>query len=190
MNKEKRKEDYTFDRFLIDRNDLRNATYSSKGVYSRAILALYAHKQPKDWKHTDKDVIVDNLFFSIDKPNLHHIFPTNYILHHPGQNKLNNNSLMNIAYLTQQTNLGISDRPPLEYIGEFIQNPDFEKVIASHLLPPELLEWARMEKMPDNALDQFIERRVDLILGELKGILAGVKFEVTDTKEKEPTTDE
>lgn len=185
LNKEKRKEEYSFDRFLIDKNDLRNSTYSSKGRYSRGILSLFAHKQPKDWKYTDRNVIVDNLFFSTDKPNLHHIFPTNYIANNPGQNLLNNNSLMNIAYLTQLTNLKISDKNPLEYIGEFVQNPQFEKAISSHLLPTELLNWAKMEEMPNNALDQFIENRVDLIIEELKEILLDVNLEVIDTKQKE-----
>jgi hypothetical protein len=185
LNKEKQNEDFDFGRFLIDKNDLRNSTYSSKGRYSRAILSLFAHKQPKDWKYTDRNVIVDNLFFSTDKPNLHHIFPTNYIVNNPGQNLLNNNSLMNIAYLTQITNLKISDKNPLEYIGEFVQNPQFEKAISSHLLPNELLDWARMEEMPDNALDQFIEKRVDLIIEELEEVLSDVNFEAIDTKQKE-----
>ena len=186
LNKEKKKESYQFNRFLIDKNNLRNASYSSKGRYSRAILSLFANKEPKDWKETDRNVIVDNFFFSTDKPNLHHIFPTNYINNNPGQNKLNNNSLMNIAYITQSTNLNISDKNPLDYIAEFAKNPNFEKVILSHLLPINLLDWARLENMPENALDQFIEKRVDLIIEELKEILVDINFEVIDTKEKAP----
>ncbi|NCO64929.1 MAG: DUF262 domain-containing protein, partial [Flavobacteriia bacterium] len=74
LNKEKNKEEYQFERFLIDRDTLRKASYSSKGVSSRAILALFATNQPKDWKFTDRNVIAENFFFSTDKPNLHHIF--------------------------------------------------------------------------------------------------------------------
>lgn len=85
MNKNKYNEEYKFDRFLINKDDLRNATYSSKGVWSRAILSLYSSKRPKDWKSTDKDVISHNLFTSTDKPNLHHIFPLNYIQNNPGK---------------------------------------------------------------------------------------------------------
>ena len=190
LNKEKNNESYQFDRFLIDKNDLRNASYSSKGRYSRAILSLLANRQPKDWKYTDRNVIVDNFFFNTDKPNLHHIFPTNYISNNPGKNKLNNNSLMNIAYLTQLTNLEISDRNPLEYIREYDKNPEFEDVIHSHLLPSKLIEWSRLEQMPENALDQFIEKRVDIIIDELKSILTDVNFEIIDTKEKEPIENE
>lgn len=176
--------EYEFTRFLIDKETLRNSSYSSKGRLSRAILSLYASKQPKDWKYTDRNVIVDNFFFSTDKPNLHHIFPTNCISQNPGVNKLNNNSLMNIAYLTQITNLEISDKNPLNYIRDYDSNSDFEEAIKSHILPNELLEWSRLESMPVDALDQFIEKRVDLVIEELRKIMSDVNFEVIDTKEK------
>jgi len=184
MNKNKNMEEYKFDRFLIDKNDLRNATYSSKGVWSRAILSLYSSKRPKDWKNTNKDVISHNLFTSTDKPNLHHIFPLNYILNNPGTNQLNNDSLMNIAYLTQLTNLDISDKAPLDYIKEYDKNEKFEDVLETHFISKNILEWARSGNMPEDALDQFIELRVEAIIDELKSILDDVNFEIIDTKEE------
>lgn len=183
LNKEKNKEEYHFERFLIDRDALRNASYSSKGVYSRAILALFATNQPKDWKFTDRNVIAENFFFSTDKPNLHHIFPTNYIANNPGANTIDNNSLMNIAYLTQITNLEISDKNPLEYICDYDKNPDFPKAVKSHLIPEQILEWSSLPEMPKNALDLFIEQRIDLIIEQLRTRLNGIKFEVIDTRE-------
>ena len=84
------------------------------------------------------------IFFATDKPNLHHIFPTNYISQNPGSNELNNNSLMNIAYLTQITNFEISDKNPLNYIQDYDSNPEFESVIKIHVLPIELLQWSRL----------------------------------------------
>lgn len=184
LDSQKNTGSYTFPRFLIDKETLRNSSYSSKGRLSRAILSLYASKQPKDWKYIDRNVIVDNFFFSTDKPNLHHIFPTNYISQNPGSNELNNNSLMNIAYLTQITNLEISDKNPLNYIQDYDSNPEFEAVIKTHVLPIKLLQWSRLESMPSDALDQFIERRVDLVIDELKKNMGGVTIEVIDTKQK------
>ncbi len=183
MDKNKYDEEYKFDRFLINKDDLRNATYSSKGVLSRAILSLFSSKRPKDWKSTDKDVISHNLFTSTDKPNLHHIFPLNYISNNPGKNKLNKDSLMNIAYLTQLANSHISDKPPLEYIAELDKNKDFENVLNTHLIPNNILEWVRDNNLPENALDQFIDLRVEAIIIELKDILADINFEVIDTQE-------
>lgn len=184
LDSQKNTGSYTFPRFLIDKETLRNSSYSSKGRLSRAILSLYASKQPKDWKYIDRNVIVDNFFFSTDKPNLHHIFPTNYISQNPGSNELNNNSLMNIAYLTQITNLEISDKNPLNYIQDYDSNPEFESAIKTHVLPIELLQWSRLESMPTDALDQFIEKRVDLVVDELKKNMAGINVEIIDTKQK------
>ncbi|WP_445956404.1 GmrSD restriction endonuclease domain-containing protein [Yeosuana sp.] len=183
LNKEKNKEEYQFERFLIDRDTLRKASYSSKGVSSRAILALFATNQPKDWKFTDRNVIAENFFFSTDKPNLHHIFPTDYIAKNPGSNTIDNNSLMNIAYLTQITNLEISNKNPLDYICDYDKKPDFPTAIKSHLIPEQILEWSSLPEMPENALDLFIEQRIDLIIEQLKSKLNGIKFEVIDTRE-------
>lgn len=185
LNSEKYQNEIKFDRFLLNKVTLRNASYSSKGRISRAILALYSSKQPKDWKFTDRNVIADNFFFSTDKPNLHHIFPTNYISNNRENNQLDNNSLMNIAYLTQITNLEISDKNPLDYIKDYDINPDFKNVINSHLLPNQILEWSSMPEMPSDALDKFIEERVDIIINELKDNLDGINVEIIDTKEKQ-----
>lgn len=91
---------------------------------------------------------------------------------------------MNIAYLTQITNLEISDKNPLNYIRDYDSNPEFEAVIKTHVLPIELLQWSRLESMPSDALDQFIEKRVDLVVEELKKNMGGVNIEVIDTKQK------
>ncbi|MBL7725889.1 MAG: DUF262 domain-containing protein [Chitinophagaceae bacterium] len=182
LDKEKNKEQYQFSRFLIDKERLRSASYSSKGRMSRAILSLYASLQPKDWEHCSREVLVQNFFFSTDKPNLHHIFPTNsdYVLNNKHHNEIDSDSLMNIAYLTQITNLDITNRNPLEYIKDY-DKPEFEAIMPSHLLPNQILLWARAATMPDNALDIFIEDRVNLMIEDLKQKLGGITVEVTDT---------
>ena len=173
----------SFGAFQIDRQKLRGATYSSKGRWSRAILSLYASARPKDWEHIDRDVLAHNLFFSTDKPNLHHIFPTNsaYVLSQPHQNRITSDSLMNIAYLPQITNLDISNREPLSYLKDY-DKPGFETVVVpSHLLPAELLDWARQGQLPPNAIDLFIEARVEQILTTLKARLPGIQINEIDT---------
>ncbi|MDT7542790.1 MAG: hypothetical protein QOE33_2694 [Acidobacteriota bacterium] len=182
LDKEKNNHEYQFNRFLIDKEKLRSATYSSKGRMSRAILSLYASQQPKDWEHCDRDVLAQNLFFSTDKPNLHHIFPTNsdYVLKNQHLNQINSDSLMNIAFLTQITNLDITNRNPLEYIKDY-DKAEFEAVMPTHLLPMEILAWARNDDMPETALDLFLARRVDLIIENLRAKLSGIPFEEIDT---------
>ena len=36
--------------------------------------------------------------------------------------------------------------------------------------------------MPINALDEFIEARIELIIDELRKLLEGIEFDVIDTK--------
>jgi hypothetical protein len=168
--------------FVIDRNALRSATYSSKGRLSRAILSLYSNKRPMDWEHCDKPVLCDNLFVDLDKPNLHHVFPTNseYVLEKKSSNNFTNDSLMNIVYLTQQTNLDISNQNPIDYIKDY-DTPEFEKILPTHFLSDELLSWARQDKLPNDALDSFIDSRVDNIISDLELKLGDIPFKVIDT---------
>ncbi|HHX77187.1 MAG TPA: DUF262 domain-containing protein [Firmicutes bacterium] len=173
-----------FDRFLIDKNSLRTASYSSRGRLSRAILSLFASRDPRDWANPNRSVLSDVYYILTDKPNLHHVFPLNYIEKNKGANSLDSNSLMNIVYLTQITNLRISDKNPMDYLKDY-DCQEFENVLSSHLLPSNILTWARMDEMPDNALDIFIDTRIDYIINDLKQKLQAVKFEVIDTAEKE-----
>ena len=169
------------DRFLIDKDKLRTSSYSTRGRLATAILALLANQEPRDWKDTERHVLNDVYYILSDKPNLHHIFPTGYIVKHPGTNKLDVNSMMNIAYLTQITNIQIRDKNPLVYLRDY-DTPALQGVLENHLIPVEILEWARQEEMPDNALDVFIEKRVDLIIEMLQQKLTGITFDVVDTR--------
>ena len=104
------------------------------------------------------------------------------------KNKITNDSLMNIAYLTQITNIDITNRNPLEYMNDY-DNAEFEAIMPSHLLSSDILDWVRNGKLPNNAIDQFIESRVKNILIDLKTKLHGVTFEEMDTMEiKESVT--
>ncbi len=192
LTKEKNGKSPEFDRFLIDKNHLRTASYSSRGRLSRAILCMFANEEPRDWSYTDRRVLSDVYYLLTDKPNLHHVFPLNYIANNPGENRLDSNSLMNIAYLTQITNLEISDNNPIVYLKDY-DKTGFEEILSSHLIPTEILEWSRMDEMPANSLDVFIEKRIDILLDVLRKILGGITVDVIDTKEGEeslltPTT--
>jgi hypothetical protein len=53
--------------------------------------------------------------------------------------------------------------------------------MPTHLLSNEILDWARSGMLPDNAIDHFIESRVNNILTDLKIKLEGVTFDEIDT---------
>ncbi len=170
-----------FDRFLIDRDQLRKTTYSSRGRLSRAMLALYANQDPRDWKYPDRSVLTSVYYTLTDEPNLHHIFPLDFCEKILGERGKSADSLLNIAYLTQITNLEISNKNPLEYLKEYTKN-GFAAQEKHHLLPPLLADWSQCETMPENALDIFIEARLDLVIALLREYLTGIKFEVVDTR--------
>lgn len=170
------------ERFLINRQRLRTVYYSAAGRYATAILALLANQEPRDWEQMDRHVLNDVYYALTDKPNLHHIFPVGYMREHPGTNQLHVDCMANIAYLTQLTNIKISDENPIVYLCDF-DRPGFEQVLEGHLVPVEVLDWAREAEMPENALDIFLEKRIDLLIQALRIKLDGVAFDVVDTRE-------
>lgn len=184
LHREKQGEEISFDRLLIDRLDLRKSVYSSRGRFSRAILSLLSNQEPKDWKHFDRSVMGEIYYRLTDHPELHHIFPVNYISNHQGKNKLSEQSLMNIAFIPKKINREIRDKNPLKYLQEY-DGKDFDKVLRTHLIPADILEWSRSSHMPDNALDIFIEKRIHLFIEELKRKMSGVRVDVIDTMEEE-----
>ena len=171
-----------FNRFLIDRHKLRTSSYSSRGRLSRAVLSLFANNEPRDWESPEKKVLLEVYYLLTDKPNLHHVFPKNFMIENPGDNQVDYDSLMNIVYLPQITNIKIGDKNPIRYIKEF-NEPDFRDAIDTHLLPDIIIDWADQKKLPGNGLDRFIENRIDLVIDDLKGKLQGIKFTEIDTKE-------
>ncbi|MEH1940609.1 MAG: DUF262 domain-containing protein [Nostoc sp.] len=183
INQEKNTNTYSFNQFKIDRNQLKKSFYSSRGRLSRAILSLYANHEPKDWAKPHQYVLSDVYYLLTDKPNLHHIFPVNFIKQSGIASQIESDSLMNIAYLSQITNLKISDKNPLDYLKEY-DEPGLETVLRSHLIPTIILEWSRADALPENALTIFIEKRVNLLLEALRLKLDGIEFNVFDTGDR------
>lgn len=173
--------DFGFERFLIDKDRLRNTTYSSRGRLSRAVLALFANQDPRDWAFPERSVLTPVYYMLTDHPNLHHIFPLDFCEKHLGEHGSYADSLLNIAYLTQITNLRISNKNPLEYLQDYV-GPNFSDVQRTHLLPDLLPEWVDATEMPENALDRFVDARLELILTRLREYLTSIPFEVIDTR--------
>ncbi len=179
VNQEKANRTYSFNQFDIDKNSIRKSFYSYRGRLSRAILSLYANHKPQDWAKPHNDVLSDVYYLFTDKPNLHHIFPVNFIKQTGIASQIECDSLMNIAYLSQITNLKISDKNPLDYLKEY-DEPGLEAVLSSHLIPTVILEWSRADALPEHALTIFIEERVNLLLEALRLKLEGIEFNVFD----------
>jgi hypothetical protein len=175
------------ERFTLDRNSLRAATYSSRGGLARAVLAFYAHHNPRDWADGHAPVINSVYYALSDRPNLHHVFPTDFVSSSNLDEKSRVDSLMNIAYLQQITNLKISNKNPLNYLGTYVGTTSAEKesfvdVLKTHLIPSEIIQWqADLSELPRNALVNFIEKRLDLFVAALLKKLGGIETQVYDS---------
>ena len=172
--------DFGFEPFQIDRERLRRETYSNRSRLSRALLSLYANQRPCDWAHTSRPVLTPVYYMSTDRPNLHHIFPIDFCKNHIARQGNFEDSMLNIAYLTQITNLKISNRNPLHYIREYIGGRTL--IQTTHLLPEVIFEWAQAAEMPEDALEIFVEARLELLLTKIREYLDDVRFDVIDTR--------
>jgi hypothetical protein len=94
-----------------------------------------------------------------------------------GEYGMYSDSPMNIANLTQ-LRLEISNKKPLEYIRDYL-GEDFPKLTKPSL--PSKLLMGKAEQMPQDALDCFIEDRIDLVLDKLREYLKDIPFEVNDS---------
>lgn len=168
---------------VIDRAAFRTSSYNSKSRMYRAILGFFASQQPCNWDSPHNEVLASLYYQVTDRPNLHHIFPRAFVETADGEIALEGaetiNSLMNIAYITQLTNLQISARNPVDYLKDFASQPEFPDVLEGHLIPRTILDLAGKETMPIDALKTFIEDRIDQLVNELKSL--GLKVTESDS---------
>lgn len=120
----------------------------------------------KDW---DTGVELSNhLLGRLSRLEVHHIFPKS-LLYKNNYERQDVNALANFTFLTQETNLKITDRDPAEYLEEFAaKNPG---AIESHWIPMDRDLW-RVE----NYQDFLAERRqllADAANEFLDSLLAG-----------------
>jgi hypothetical protein len=132
--------------------------------------------------------VINAVYYALtDRPNLHHIFPTDFVSGSSLNDKFRADSLMNIAYLPQLTNLKISNKNPLHYLKPYLgETPEerkaFIEVLNTHLIPTEIVEWqATLSELPPNALIDFIESRLGLFIAALRKKLIGIEINEYDS---------
>ncbi|WP_186146307.1 GmrSD restriction endonuclease domain-containing protein [Burkholderia gladioli] len=175
------------DGFNLDRNSLRLTEYSMRGGLARTMLAFYAHHVPRDWAEGHAPVINKVYYTLTDRPNLHHIFPSDFVWKSNLDTKYRVDSLLNIAYLPQLTNLKISNKNPLDYLKDYVglsaeEREAFVAVLQSHLIPTSIIEWMeKLDELPQDALVRFVEERLDLVIAMLLKKLGSIESNVYDS---------
>lgn len=93
---------------------------------------------------------------------VHHIFPK-HVLYEAGKTRAEVNALANYAFLTQETNLEISDRRPEEYFPEYMRR--CPGAIESHCVPTDA------DLLTVDAYPEFMSRRRELLAARANAIL-------------------
>jgi hypothetical protein len=163
---------------VISKTKLVQASYYYRSALSRAVLAFLAKQNPIDFSDPDAEVL-DSVYLLLSQaPNLHHVYPQNFLQGIKGlPNDVGIDSLMNICYLRAKTNIKIRDKNPSRYFQEFKSVDNFDRILASHLIPKEFIE--KEEFKPEDYKD-FLYARAELFCQKLKDELPDVEVKIVD----------
>lgn len=106
----------------------------------------------KDWETGVE--LANHTLGAQSRLQMHHIFAKALLYEH-GYEKREVNSLANFTFLTQNTNLKVSDRPPQEYLAEYLAHD--ASLLESHWIPTDPDLW----KLENYEL--FLEKRRELL---------------------------
>jgi len=164
----------TIPQLVLSKARLVQASYYYRSALTRAVLAFFAKQNPLDFSDPDAEVL-DTVYLSLSQaPNLHHIYPRNFLQNVKGLPEDSPiDSLMNICYLRAKTNIKIGDKNPLHYFREFKNSDNFNDTLKSHLIPKDFIE--KEEFKPENYRD-FLYARAELFCQKLKDELPDVEL--------------
>jgi len=163
----------------LSKQKIVETSYYYRNALSRAVMAFLANQKPIDFSDPDAEVL-DNVYLLLSQaPNLHHIYPQNFLAKLSMPNGILIDSLMNICFLRAKTNIQIKDQNPLFYFKDFEnQNPTrFDEILISHLIPKEFLEKPEFE--PADYLE-FLRARADSFCKKVKEALPNVGVTIVD----------
>jgi len=159
---------------------LRTTTPRQRSLY-RTLMALVLRNQPRDFHK--RGLITPAMFNDSKNPvDDHHIFPAGYLA--PlGIPTAVRDGILNRTLIDRQTNIRIGMRAPADYLSEIRKewesHPDFEGLLASHLLP-----GGEESPLFTNDLQAFLAYREDVLVAEIERVTG---ISVSRDSEEEPT---
>ncbi len=141
---------------------------SSQGARFYPMLYMLTRVcRARDWESGVE--LSGHLLGKLSRLQIHHIFPKALLYKH-GYSRAEVNAIANFTFLTQETNLLVSDRDPADYLDEFTgKNPG---AIESHWIPMDRDLW-KVERYSD-----FLAARRELLAKVatdfLESLLGGV----------------
>jgi hypothetical protein len=133
--------DQLINQFRQQRGDLRLHPNDflgwSRGARFYPLLYLLTRVcQAKDWETGVE--LSSNLLGRLSRLQIHHIFPKALLYQHR-YSKAEANALANLTFLTQETNLLVSNRHPAEYLEAYVRK--HPGAIESHWIPMDRYLW-------------------------------------------------
>ena len=149
----------------LDRGDLQLVPldFSGWSIGARFYPLLYMLTRVQHARDWETGVELSNhMLGQGTRLQLHHIFPKSLLYEH-GYERRQVNQIANFTFLTQDTNLKVSNRHPASYLSHYAhKTPD---VLASHWIPSDSELWQL-----DRYLD-FLEARRELLASAANGFL-------------------
>lgn len=147
---------------LLDKEEIKNHSFSTGDSYCKAILCLYTYFQPKSFDNNG-NIILDNSWLkSSNSRNYHHFFPRAYL---KKKDIKNENTIVNITLVDDYLNKKeIRAKSPSQYMRKFRKtNRVLDKTMGTHLIS-NLNEFGVWE----DDYDRFLEKRSEKIVNELQ----------------------
>ena len=153
--------DYTGDEVRLTLDDLRWRWFRTGDAFCKAIICLYAYKEPKSF---DKNSVVklDNSWLKVaSSRNYHHFFPKSYLTKN-GFTEAEANSVLNITLVDDYLNKRVvKAKPPSVYMKAF-KNDELDQTMRGHYID----DMDAFGVWTDDYL-AFIEHRGQRVLKEI-----------------------
>ena len=140
--------------------ELIKTNFSKANSLSRAFLLLMAQFHPKDLIKNIK-VDLNKALSRYNRKEFHHTFP-NAFLKNKDFIKQDIFSLMNICFLSSDSNKKITNNKPSVYFFELINQTHLNSILESNLLPLDKSVYK------ENDFSLFLSRRAELVLTEIR----------------------
>lgn len=171
-----------------NRGDLtiRQSDFSDWSLGARFYPMLYMLTRVSHVKDWGSGVELSNyLLGHLSRLELHHIFPKAMLYKH-GYGRAQVNALANFTFLTQETNLEVSDKNPMDYMPHYAKK--HPGALESHWIPTDPDLWK-----PEN-YPQFLEARRELLAKAansfLDSLVAGTAPEAVPAADRAILTEE
>jgi len=152
--------------------------YPHDSSFRNATLAFLSLLGPRDF--ADGHVVTDSPGFTAagSDATLHHICPRAFLANlRASSQTAHRDSVMNLCWMSQQTNFAIGDASPAVYFDRYRADPEFEDILASQLIP---LDFAQRTTFQRADYHPFLLARARLFASRLRAALPDVAVTITD----------